>query len=75
MAAVKTDVVTVTAWDGTPTVSANAFRKIGVPLAGLSVIEAADVQEVVQLVAGTPFARANREEEGHANKKSREPYS
>jgi hypothetical protein len=56
MAAVKTDVVTVTAWDGTPTVSANSFRKIGVPLAGLSVIEAADVQEVVQLVAGTPCA-------------------
>jgi hypothetical protein len=39
MAAVKTDVVTVTAWNGTPTVTAGPFAKMGVPLAGFSVVE------------------------------------
>jgi hypothetical protein len=57
MAAVKTDVLTVTAWDGTPTVTAGSFGKMGVSLAGFSVIEAADAEEVVQLVAGTPCGR------------------
>ncbi|MGD0629587.1 MAG: YciI family protein [Terracidiphilus sp.] len=58
MAAVKTDVVTVTAWEGTPTVTEGAFAEMKVPLAGFSIIEAADVDEVVRLVAKTPCARA-----------------
>lgn len=59
MAAAKTDVVTVTAWDGTPTVTAGPFAKMGAPLAGFFVVEAADTEEAVQLVAGTPYARAS----------------
>jgi hypothetical protein len=58
MAAVKPDVVTVTAWEGVPTVTKDAFAQIQVPLAGFSVIEAADVDEVVRLVAKTPCAQA-----------------
>jgi len=42
MAAVKTDVASVTAWNGTPTVTVGPFAKMGVPLAGFSVVEAAD---------------------------------
>lgn len=57
-AAVKTDVVTVTAWDGKATVTEGAFGRSNAPLAGFSIIEAADVDEVVKLVAGTPCARA-----------------
>jgi hypothetical protein len=59
MAAVKTDVVTVTAWDGVPKSTSGAFAKPGLPLAGFSVIEAESVDEVIRLVAGTPCARAN----------------
>jgi hypothetical protein len=32
---------------------------MGAPLAGFFVVEAADTEEVVQLVAGTPYARAS----------------
>ena len=53
MAAVETAVTTVRAWDGKPTVSDGVFGDSNVPLAGFSVIEAADVNEVIQLVAGT----------------------
>jgi hypothetical protein len=58
MAAVKTAVKTVRAWDGTPEVTDGAFADSGVPLAGFSVIEAADLNEVINLVAKTPCARA-----------------
>jgi hypothetical protein len=33
-----------------------SFRKLGAPLAGFSVIEAADIDEVIPLVANTPGA-------------------
>jgi hypothetical protein len=57
-AAVKTDVATVRAWDGKPTVTAGPLVHADLPLAGFSIIEARDVDEVIQLVAGTPCARA-----------------
>jgi ketosteroid isomerase-like protein len=56
--AVQTTVVTVRAWDGTPKVTDGAFADSGVPLAGFSVIEANDVNQVINLVAQTPCARA-----------------
>jgi hypothetical protein len=58
MAAVQTQVTTVRAWDGVPSTSDGAFADSRVPLAGFSIIEAADLNEVVELVAGTPCARA-----------------
>lgn len=58
MAAVQLDVVTVKAWSGTPESFSRAYAESEVPLAGFSVIEASSVDEVVQLVAGTPCARA-----------------
>jgi hypothetical protein len=58
MAAVQTTVTTVRAWDGNPTITAQPIASSKVPLAGFSIIEAADVDEVVRLVAGTPCARA-----------------
>jgi hypothetical protein len=58
MAAVQTKVTTVRAWDGEPTATNGVFADSEVPLAGFSIIEAADLNEVIQLVAGTPCARA-----------------
>jgi hypothetical protein len=58
MAAVETTVVTVRAWDGNPKVTEGGFAVSNAPLAGFSIIEAADVNEVIRLVAGTPCARA-----------------
>jgi hypothetical protein len=58
MGAVQTKVTTVRAWDGNPTTTAQPIAATNVPLAGFSIIEAADVDEVVRLVAGTPCARA-----------------
>ena len=58
MGAVETTVTTVRAWDGMPTTTDGAFAGSRVPLAGLCIIEAADLNEVVQLVARTPCARA-----------------
>jgi hypothetical protein len=58
LAAVETAVTTVTAWGGTPTTSSGAFAKSSAPLAGFSIIEAADINEAIQLVMNTPCARA-----------------
>ena len=58
MAAVQTTATTVRAWDGEPTATDGAFADSKVPLAGFSIIEAADLNEVIRLVAGTPCARA-----------------
>lgn len=58
MAAVETNVTTVHAWDGTPSTTRGAFAESRAPLAGFSIIEAATLDEVVQLVAQTPCARA-----------------
>jgi len=59
MAAVETAVTTVRAWDGRPTITQGTAAKLPAPLAGFSVIEAANVDEVIELVAATPCARAN----------------
>ena len=58
MAAVQTTTTTVRAWDGKPITTDGAFADSKVPLAGFSIIEAADLDEVIRLVAGTPCARA-----------------
>lgn len=58
MAAVQISVTTVTAWDGTPKTTPTSFAQSSVPLAGFSIIEAADMNEAVSLVANTPCARA-----------------
>lgn len=58
VAAVEGNVTTVRAWDGKPTTTGEAFANSSMPLAGFSIIEAADINEAVQLVANTPCARA-----------------
>ncbi len=58
MAAVQTTVTTVTTGDGKPTASGGVFASSRVPLAGFSIIEAADINEVIRMVSGTPCARA-----------------
>lgn len=44
----------VRAWDGTPVTSTDAFASGAAPLAGFAVVEAADLNEAIRLVAGTP---------------------
>jgi hypothetical protein len=58
MAAVQTTTTTVRAWDGKPISTDGTFADSKAPLAGFSIIEAADLDEVIRLVAGTPCARA-----------------
>lgn len=58
MAAVELEVATVRAWDGKPGVTAGAFARSDVPLAGFSILEAESIEEAARLVAGTPCARA-----------------
>jgi hypothetical protein len=58
MGAVQTTVTTVRAWDGKPVVTDGGFANPKVPLAGFSIIEATDLDEVIRLVSGTPCARA-----------------
>jgi hypothetical protein len=58
VAAVQPRATTVRAWDGTPAITDDAFADSPVPLAGFCIIEAADLTEVIQLVANTPCARA-----------------
>jgi len=58
MAAVRTDVITVRAWDGTPRITDGTVVDAKLPLAGFSVIEASDLEEVITLVSKTPCARA-----------------
>jgi hypothetical protein len=58
VAAVQTTATIVRAWDGRPTTTDGAFADSRVPLAGFCIIQAADLNEVIQLVAQTPCARA-----------------
>jgi hypothetical protein len=48
----------VKAWDGVPQRSSIPFAKSERPLVGFSIIEAENMDEVVNLVANTPCARA-----------------
>jgi hypothetical protein len=58
IAAVETSTVTVRSWDGMPEVTDGGFAHPDAPLAGFYVLEAADLEEAVRLVADTPCARA-----------------
>lgn len=59
MGPVKTEVTTVSNWDRDLRVSNEPYSTADkLPLAGFSIIEADSVEEVVQLVANTPCARA-----------------
>jgi len=58
VAAVQTTVMTVRAWDCTPVTSEGPFAKSQAPLAGFGIIEAASLDDVINLVAATPCARA-----------------
>ncbi len=58
VAAVGQMATTVRAWDGIPITTDGAFVQTHLPLAGFGIIEAADLDEAVRLVAQTPCARA-----------------
>lgn len=48
----------VKAWDGVPNRSPIPFTQSSLPLVGFSIIEAETMEQVVDLVADTPCARA-----------------
>jgi hypothetical protein len=58
VAAVERAVTTVRAWDGNPVTTPGAFAESRLPLAGFGIVEAADLNEAIRLVAQTPCARA-----------------
>ncbi len=58
VAALDARATTVRAWDGAPLASEGPFSVSPLPLAGFGIVEAADLEEAVRLVAGTPCARA-----------------
>jgi hypothetical protein len=58
MAAVHTRVTAVRNWDGKLEVTSTPYAQHPLPLAGFSVIEAGSLDEVIELVANTPCARA-----------------
>jgi hypothetical protein len=58
VAALEPKAKVVRAWDGTPTTSEGPFATSQAPLVGFGIIEAADLDEAIQLVAKTPCARA-----------------
>jgi hypothetical protein len=59
MSAVQRTVTSVRNWDGNLEVDNEPLARNELPLAGFSVIEAENVQEVIELVSSTPCARAN----------------
>ena len=58
VAAVGLQVTTVRAWAGTPATSGGPLTETKLPLAGFGIIEAADLNEAVRVIADTPCARA-----------------
>jgi hypothetical protein len=58
MSAVQRTVTSVRNWDGHLEVNNESFVRNELPLAGFSVIEAENVEEVIDLVSNTPCARA-----------------
>lgn len=58
MSAVRPAVTTVRAWDGKPVITDGPYSALKLPLAGFSIIDAKDVDEVIRLVKDTPCARA-----------------
>jgi hypothetical protein len=59
LAAVTTEVTTVSNWGGRLSIENESFAKPSLPLAGFSIVEAESIEEVIQLVANTPCARAS----------------
>ncbi|ALS76452.1 hypothetical protein AUC31_15135 [Planococcus rifietoensis] len=59
MSAVQPTVTAVRNWDQKLHVTEGIEETHDLPLAGFSIIEAANVEEVIALVANTPCARAN----------------
>jgi hypothetical protein len=59
LAAVTKDVTTVSNWSGRLSVENESFAKPNLPLAGFSIVEAENIEEVIKLVANTPCARAS----------------
>lgn len=58
MAAVQTRVRTIRNWNDDLVVTEQPYARHELPLAGFSVIDAASFEEVIELVSGTPCARA-----------------
>jgi hypothetical protein len=58
VAALEPKATVVRAWDGTPRTTDGPLNPSPLPLAGFGIIEAADLDEAIQLVAKTPCARA-----------------
>jgi hypothetical protein len=58
VAAVERTVTSVRNWDRNLQVNNTPVAKNELPLAGFSVIEAANVEEVIELISNTPCARA-----------------
>jgi hypothetical protein len=58
VAALSQEATTVRAWDGSPSITEGPFVAGALPLAGFGIIEAADLDEAIRLVADTPCARA-----------------
>ena len=58
VAAVGPSSTVVRAWDGNPQTTEGPFGASFLPLAGVSIIEAASLDEAIRLVAKTPCARA-----------------
>ena len=58
VAAVEPTGTVVRAWDGTPATTAGPFALTPLPLAGFAIVEAADLEEAIELVSKTPCARA-----------------
>ena len=58
VAALGEPATTVRAWDGPALATEGPFSVSPLPLAGFGIIEAADLDEAIKLVAGTPCARA-----------------
>jgi hypothetical protein len=58
VSAVRQEVRTVRNWNRERVVTQHAYAQHALPLAGFSVIEAASIEEVIDLVAETPCARA-----------------
>ena len=58
MSAVQTQVTSVRNWDRNLEITDVPYAQHKLPLAGFSVIEAESLDEVIELVANTPCARA-----------------
>ena len=58
MTAVKLEVTTVKNWDKNLEITNSSNAQNRMPLAGFSIIEADNVDEVIKLVSNTPCARA-----------------